>query len=223
MTVAYVMQTDPLDDEALFRECYGAQSPWRQQKIDRLIFPKDKKLSLAAGLLFQAGLGDYGLRKQPLTIVTNDNGKPFILEHPELFFNISHAGTLVICAFSRREIGVDVEKVRAIDLAIARQFFCAAECRDIMTAAHPVDTFFDYWVLKESYMKALGLGFRLPLAAFRMALAETIRVYVDDIVQPCAFYRTTIFENYKLAICVQGELPDVELRVLSVADAVAAA
>jgi len=220
MSVTYVMQTDLLENDALFRDRYHTLSPARQKKIDGFIFPKDKSLSLAAGLLFQAGLEVYGLREQELTIAHNENGKPFIPEHPELFFNISHSENLAICAFSNREIGVDVEKVTEIDLAIAKRFFYGTEYRDIMASECPEETFFDYWVLKESYMKATGLGFKLPLDAFRIAWADDIRVFANDIQRPYSFFKTTVFENFKLAVCVKGDPPDMKMRFLYAADPV---
>jgi len=220
MSVTYLMLTDELADNALFRDRYHSLSPGRQKKIDGFIFSKDKNLSLAAGLLFQAGLKDYGLREQELTIAHNENGKPFIPEHPELFFNISHSENLAICAFSNREIGVDVEKVTEIDLAIAKRFFYGTEYLDIMASDCPGKTFFDYWVLKESYMKATGLGFKLPLDAFRIAVEDDIRVYANDIQMPYSFYKKTVFENFKLAVCVKGDPPNMKIRFLYAADPV---
>lgn len=110
MSATYLMQTELLDDESLFWDRYHSQPLARQKKIDQLIFKKDKKLSLAAGLVFQAGLADHGLGKQQITISCHEDGKPYICEYPELFFSISHSENLAICSFSNREIGVDVEK-----------------------------------------------------------------------------------------------------------------
>lgn len=213
MTVLYLMQTDQLADETLFWDRYHTLSPARQQKIDRFIFPKDKNLSLAAGLLLQAGLADYGLREQELIIAHTENGKPYLPEYPDLFFNIAHSENLAVCAFSRQEIGVDVEKVTAIDLAIAKQFFYGSEYQAIIASDCPEETFFDYWVLKESYMKATGRGFALPLEAFWMAFEneDEIRVYQDGILLPYGFYQTTVYETYKLAVCVKGDSPELRM------------
>ena len=68
MSVTYLMLTDALEDNALFRDRYHSLSPDRQKKIDSFTVPRDKNLSLAAGLLFQAGLADLGLRERELTI-----------------------------------------------------------------------------------------------------------------------------------------------------------
>lgn len=219
MCVIYLMPTAPLEDGELFWDRYHRLSLTRQKKIDRFIFPKDKRLSLAAGLAFQAGLADYGLREQQLIIAEHQNGKPYLPQHPKLFFNIAHSEQLAICAFSHREIGADVEKMAPIDLEVAGRFFDNSEYQTIIATDCPEEVFFDYWVLKESYMKATGLGFTLPLDAFRIAREDALstdqlRVYQDNIQMPYGFYLTTVLENYKLAVCTKGEPLEMELRFL---------
>lgn len=219
MCVIYLMPTAPLEDDAFFWKLYHRLSQDRQKKIDRFIFPKDKQLSLAAGLAFQAGLADYGLREQQLTIADDQNGKPYLPEYPEIFFNIAHSEQLAICAFSNREIGTDVERMAPVDLELARRFFDNSEYRDIIAADCPEEAFYDYWVLKESYMKATGLGFKLALDAFRIAREEALltdqhRVYQDSVLMPYGFYLTTVFDNYKLAVCTKGNPPEIKLHFL---------
>ncbi|WP_169314685.1 4'-phosphopantetheinyl transferase family protein [Acetobacterium woodii] len=213
------MLTTPLDDDTFFWNRYHTLSPARQKKIDQLIFSKDKKLSLAAGLVFQAGLADYGLQEQHLIIAHHQNGKPYLPQYPELFFNISHSEQLAICVFSNREIGADVEKVSNIDLEIARRLFDNAEYREIIAADCPEEAFYNYWVLKESYMKATGWGLKLPLNGFRIArevvlLKDQLRVYQGSMLMPYSFYIATVFESYKLAVCTKGDQPEIKLRFL---------
>ena len=51
----------------------------------------------------------------PLKLVTGQNGKPEIEGHPEIHFNLSHAGELVVCAMSAQyPVGVDVQDWRGI-------------------------------------------------------------------------------------------------------------
>jgi 4'-phosphopantetheinyl transferase len=65
-----------------------------------------------------------------------------------------------------REVGVDVERVRA-DLeveALADQFFSPAESaavRAVPQALRPA-AFVDFWVLKEAWSKAAGCGLSVP-------------------------------------------------------------
>ncbi len=75
-------------------------------------------------------------------------------------FSVSHSGGWVACALaSGGALGVDVQVPvpgrRVAD--IARQYFAPAESDWV--AVNPERRFYMLWVLKEAYLKALGLGF----------------------------------------------------------------
>ncbi|MEA2897888.1 MAG: 4-phosphopantetheinyl transferase [Bradyrhizobium sp.] len=105
-------------------------------------------------------------------------GKPEI-EAPHigagLRFNLSNADGLVACAVAiDRDIGVDVE---AIDrplrgLAIADRFFSPLEITALRSLPREQqrEAFFEYWTLKESYIKARGLGLSIALDKFSFTL-----------------------------------------------------
>lgn len=90
---------------------------------------------------------------------------------PAPYFNLSHAGELTICAVSAQAVvGVDIEphdNGTAL-LAVADQYFSERELADLK--ALPEETqaaaFFDYWTLKEAYLKARGEGLVQPLDSF---------------------------------------------------------
>ena len=52
-------------------------------------------------------------------------------------------------------------------------------------------------------MKACGAGFRLALDAFCVEMGDRITLIQDGQIQLCSFFLTQ-FENYKLAVCYQG-------------------
>jgi len=89
---------------------------------------------------------------------------------PDLRFNLSHTEGLVACAVTvGRDVGIDVEWVqRTLTHDVADRFFSEQESADLR--ALPKDeqpmVFFDYWTLKEAYIKARGLGLALPLGQF---------------------------------------------------------
>lgn len=111
---------------------------------------------------------------------TNEYGCPFVAEpaaHRDLRFNLSHTDGLIACAVARQiEIGVDVENTdRSVDpIALAPAVFAATEVADV--AALPDEQrqqrFFSYWTLKESYIKARGMGLSLPLDGFWFDLRD---------------------------------------------------
>jgi 4'-phosphopantetheinyl transferase len=91
---------------------------------------------------------------------------------PVLHFNLANTAGLVVCAVSvaHGSIGVDVERIdRTVDfMAVAHRCFSAAEAAAVqaLPLAERPRRFFEYWTLKESYVKALGVGLALPLDEF---------------------------------------------------------
>src|SRR5262249_33539026 len=110
----------------------------------------------------------------------NAHGKPEIAGPKgmlPLSFNLSHTrGLAVVAVTLSSEIGVDVENVqrREVGLELAERYFAAEEGVYLgrLAAAERKSAFFDYWTLKEAYLKARGLGLSLPLDAFNFSLAE---------------------------------------------------
>lgn len=78
-------------------------------------------------------------------------------------FNLSHSHGLAVFAVAReREVGVDVEWIRAdVDVdGIAARFFSTAEHAALRQIAEPERraAFFRVWTRKEAYLKAIGQG-----------------------------------------------------------------
>ncbi len=61
MVKVYWMDTGDLEDPGAYRECYGRLCRERREKVDACRLLKDKRLSLAAGMLLERGLEAYGL------------------------------------------------------------------------------------------------------------------------------------------------------------------
>ena len=110
---------------------------------------------------------------------TGERGKPYIVA-PELatrlHFNLTNTHGLVACAVSvaHTAVGVDAEVLDrpGETVALADRYFSSYEVR-ALRALPPEQQrarFFAYWTLKESYIKARGLGLALPLDQFSFQL-----------------------------------------------------
>jgi 4'-phosphopantetheinyl transferase len=93
-----------------------------------------------------------------------------------LGFNVSHSGGILACAFARgAEVGIDIEFQRSgVEYErIAQRFFSPAEHRELMSVDEAMRgvAFYDCWVRKEAFVKALGGGFSIPLDSFQVSLA----------------------------------------------------
>ena len=176
---------------------YRHLSDERKEKVNSFRFSKDKKLSAGAYLLLKKLLNEENITEP--TFETGKYGKAYISNYENVHFNLSHSGKFVSCAISDKEVGVDVEyNDPTIDLKIAENYFFNTEYENIIKSKTPSDEFFNYWVLKESYMKYTGLGFNLELNEFEILLRDEIKLKNDK--HDLKFSLFDI-ENYKLAIC----------------------
>lgn len=62
----YLADASALSDEALFAMLYAKMPAERRAKIDGYVFPKDRRLCLAAGLLLERCLREAGLERWEL-------------------------------------------------------------------------------------------------------------------------------------------------------------
>lgn len=154
-------------------------------------FAKDRYRYLVTRLLVRYTLSRYApTRPEAWQFAANDFGRPFIA-NPDpvargLEFNLSHSQRMVILGVARDcRIGVDVEDLpRRAPLDIADRFFSPSEVRQLQSlpSAARAGRFFDFWTLKESYVKAHGQGLSLPLDrfGFELAAGHDIRAYFDS-------------------------------------------
>lgn len=100
----------------------------RREKVSNLRNKAAAYVSMTAGLLLQEVVErEFGLKPQDIIIEKNENGKPYLKDHPEYKYNISHSGDMVMLAYSTQELGVDIEEIRHKDIKVARRCFCPSE------------------------------------------------------------------------------------------------
>jgi 4'-phosphopantetheinyl transferase len=99
----------------------------------------------------------------------------------------------VVLAITREhELGIDTEDTltRAPPLEIADRFFARGEVASLraLPPERQPARFFQYWTLKESYIKARGMGLSLPLDqfAFHFPRPDRIRLEIQPQLQDAA-------------------------------------
>lgn len=148
-------------------------------------------------------------RVKDITIGKNAYGKPYFPDYPSIQFNISHSGDLIVCAVNDQQVGIDVEKVKAFDLCMAKQLFTEFEYWEILAAENKSLACYDYWTMKESYVKALGKGLAIPLDSFRVKKTKMDQAVIIDMdrneeIKGFMLKQFTIAKDYKLAVCAHG-------------------
>ena len=204
----YMMRVDaPLtsENEEMLK---SRLSETRQEKIRKLRFEADKRLSLGAGLLLDYGLRRYGLRERTETFATIENGKPCLVHHPEIQFNLSHSGSMVMAAFSSCPVGCDVEIKQRARMDVAKRFFAPAEQRVLLAAKTEEERdllFSRLWTLKESYLKVGGQGMAMALDSFVIELGGQPRL-VGESGKEYRFQEFSL-SDYCASVCVQRKEP----------------
>lgn len=161
-----------------------------QVRFARLHFEKDRQLFTATRALVRTVLSQYvPVAPGDWCFGASDFGKPHISfprVNPHLHFNLSNTPSLIVCAVSvaHERVGVDVERIdqRFRLVEIADEYFSPSEIRAMgaLPRAEQPLRFFTYWTLKESYIKARGLGLALPLDHFSFSLdGNAINVAFD--------------------------------------------
>jgi len=148
-------------------------------KQQRFRFKKDRHNALITRAFVRDLLSRYAdVSPSDWQFIKGIKDKPEIVDPPlPLRFNISHTDNLIICAVMLNDdIGCDVENTQRTSdvLSIAKYSFSEFEINDLVmqTTAQQTSRFFDYWTLKESYIKAWGLGLSIPLKDFSFKLPD---------------------------------------------------
>lgn len=136
---------------------------------------QDSQLSLLGRLMLIKAFEEYGISSAEVNnLEYNKFGKPF-LSSKAVNFNISHSGDFVICAVSKKsEIGIDIEKMTAIDLAEFKLQMTDDEWSRVVDSENKRNSFFEYWTQKEAVIKAHGHGLTLPLKSFEVLDNKTM-------------------------------------------------
>ena len=141
----------------------------------RFFFEKDRHRYLVTRALVRDELSRYAAVEPHAWRFRSDAwGKPHVVDPPApvdpLAFNNTHTDGLVAVGVTRdRALGIDAECMRRdAPVAIAERYFSRAESRALRRlpqGAQPL-RFWELWTLKESYIKARGLGLSIPLDRF---------------------------------------------------------
>lgn len=133
-------------------------SPQRREQALKFKHEQGQRLCVLAYRLLKQGLSEvYGMTENPL-FEYNEHGKPSIVGHPEIFFNLSHCREAAICVVDDQPVGVDVETVRSYKDSLVRYTMDDDEVRQIESADDPSVAFIRLWTMKEAALKLSGTG-----------------------------------------------------------------
>ena len=158
-----------LSDESYIRY-YSLMSEEKKRRVDRFRFEDDKKRTVVGEMLARRAISEWcGVPKESIVFETTAHGKPYAKDL-NVEFNIGHSADMVVCIVDDNPVGVDIEKIRPVDLNTAKRIFSEEEIRYIFGCIPDVEDynhylndtvlqrFFELWTKKEAYGKLVGTG-----------------------------------------------------------------
>lgn len=165
----FILENSNRLEKKYFDTLLSCVSSEKRARISRFYKFEDAQRSLLGDLLARYSICQrLGIKNNTLTFGLNPYGKPILLVSNRIEFNIAHSGNWVVCAVDDNPVGIDVEVVKPVDFQIAKKFFSKEEYNNLMDqpAEIRLKYFYSLWTLKESYIKAEGKGFSIPLDSF---------------------------------------------------------
>lgn len=185
----WYLRPEAVTDARLLLRYEGLLSEQERQQRNRFHFPEGRSQYLLTRALVRTALSRYtDVPPRSWHFTNNVHGRPEAVipsMAPPLTFNVSHTKGFIACFVAlHRDIGVDVENTERHGSLeeIAERHFSPLEARRLRALSSRARRirFFEYWTLKESFIKALGVGISFGLSRFSFHLdEEPIRISFD--------------------------------------------
>uniref|UniRef100_A0A8D0GB17 L-aminoadipate-semialdehyde dehydrogenase-phosphopantetheinyl transferase n=1 Tax=Sphenodon punctatus TaxID=8508 RepID=A0A8D0GB17_SPHPU len=162
--------------------------PEEQERIGQFVFARDAKAAMAGRLLIRKLIAEkLQIPWNEIVLQRTSKGKPYLTNdilgiHSNFNFNVSHQGDYaVLAAEPDCQVGIDIMKTNLPGsgsipafFRIMKRQFTEAEWRVIKSMSNEwlqLDMFYRLWALKESFIKAIGvgIGFNLQRIEFNAA------------------------------------------------------
>ena len=217
----YFASPEEISDPGLLSLYKSLLSEQELAQMPRFYFERHRHQYLVTRALIRSCLSHYHeLEPHEWCFDKNAYGKPGLApphDASPIRFNISHTDGLILCGIVRDiDIGVDVEdenRTTRSDIDGLSGYFSPREVEELclLPEEKQKQRFFDYWTLKESYIKARGMGLALPLSQFSFIFENDqlkdfiVQPELKDTAEHWRFWRFAMAKHYKGAVAVKSE------------------
>ncbi|WP_182917018.1 4'-phosphopantetheinyl transferase superfamily protein [Bacillus sp. PK3_68] len=172
---------------------------------------KEDQINSLIGTLLARYLAErHQIIDQPIKRAAN--GKPYVANF-EGQISISHSEEFIACAVHPNgRIGIDIEKIRQIDFAVATEFLSPNEHRFFQTREseeEKLSALYTYWTLKESFFKAEGTGLTggsLTAVEFELSNPPVLRLPAE-LAGTWKFAYANLSRAYRCSVCYSSVKP----------------
>ncbi|BES95351.1 4'-phosphopantetheinyl transferase superfamily [Nesidiocoris tenuis] len=184
--------------------------PEERDRVMKYVFYKDAIATLSGRLMIRKFLAEAtGLPWADIAVGRDENEKPIFPLDISLQFNVSHQGKYTIFAgeSSGAKIGVDIMEIKYTGGKPLKEFFrlmsrqfSKQEWEKIHENSLPTRqerTFYRLWSLKESYIKATGVGMKVPLKDIDFRINSPLKSVAEFVEDTELFLEGEKQENWK--------------------------
>lgn len=223
--------------------------PEEKERLSKFVFKKDFKSSLIGRLLMRKFVHEaIEIPYNEIVFARDERGKP-ILNYPvdkaycKVNFNVSHQGDYCVLAGEIGDdlLGVDVMKMEYSGGKDVREFFRIMNkqfTEDEWTAiksagsdSEQISMFCRHWCLKESYVKAIGVGITINLRRIdfkinsdklsKIKLVNDSELYVDGVKVNWSFEEMLLDDHHCVSVALdKGRMSNLLFSELSFSDIV---
>ena len=192
-----------------------------KKRAERFFFEQDRNHFIVARGALRHILARYlDASASELNFAYGEHGKPFLINQKgdrQLEFNLSHSKGLALYAVALNQaVGIDIELFdRDVDgMGLAQRFFHPKEFEALSRLPGRLQqpSFFNYWVLKEAVIKAMGNGLFLGLDQFVIThlpgkLPELLELEGSiDKAADWTAYSIEVAKGYQAAVVIWGKI-----------------
>lgn len=201
-------------------------------RLGKFVFRKDIKASLVGRLLMRKFVNEYtGLPYDKIIFARDEYNRPILKNNFttnfNISFNVSHQGSYTVLVGELAEIKLGVD-IMALEYAggksiseffrIMNRNFSTAEWEEIRGSTseksemEQISMFCRHWALKESYVKALGVGIVVDLRSIdfqtnselsRNSVVTDTVLYIDGIKQDWLFEESLLDSQHCIAVALE--------------------
>jgi 4'-phosphopantetheinyl transferase len=176
----WIVEPERITDARLLQAYKTLLDAGELERQRRFHFERHRQQYLVSHALVRLTLSRYApVAPEAWRFVPNEYGRPAIVgpEGQWLRFNLSHTDGMALVAVGRDvDLGADIEDAErpGETVEIADSFFARSEVQALraLPKERQRERFFEYWTLKEAYIKARGAGLSLPLDQFAFDLVQ---------------------------------------------------
>lgn len=209
MIQTWIGDVKALAQEEIYQAGYRNLPSWRQKKADSLKRQEDRMRSVGAWMLYEQMRRHYQVSE-------------------EAPFNLSHSGDYVMCALEvsgqeKAQVGCDIQERRRFSKGFAERYYAEEELRELEALSGEVfeDACNRLWVCKESFVKAIREGMRLPFSDFAISLRKEAELIRQPKTYPGAYYLIEYEVEglpYHMAVCSTTKDIERQLRVVTLGE-----